>query len=574
MEQDRVYVSPRPLPGPPGPADDIWFGGTIYTIDQENRTAGALAVKGGRIAAVGGEEEVFALRGEGTRLHDLCGHTVLPGMIDTHTHAPGVLEKKMFTIFMGDAETKEEAVAAARDFIEAHPGMDRYFGFGYSNKIAGDWRGPKKEWLDEVCKDKPIVIQAMEGHSWWVNSKGFSLFGVERDTVPASGVIHHDEDGELWGTICDIQGVEIPRPRFSEEQDMIALRAYQEQMHRFGYTGMMSMSGQITPNPVAAMHELDGRGELKMRVSASLTVYPEREIGEQLDYIARKREEYRSERLDLRVAKFFGDGTTGGGTAYLSEPYSNAAPGEEAQCGYFLWEREKLAAAFLGALRRGLQIHIHSIGDESTSVALDCIGQAQREAGEGDWRTGVAHLDVTKPRDIPRLAALHCTAAVQTFWHFKEPGVWEEELLPMLGPERAERVYPLRSLFEAGIVVTNSSDEPSTVDPNPFQAIEAGVTRNLYSPEKYGVEPITDADDPKWLLGPDERVSVLEMVRSYTINAAYAMFKEDMLGSLEVGKYADFLELSQDIFHCDPLMIERTRVLRTVFDGEIVYESK
>ena len=157
MEQDRVYISPRPLPGPPGPADDIWFGGTIYTIDQENRTAGALAVKGGRIAAVGGEEEVFALRGEGTRLHDLCGHTVLPGMIDTHTHAPGVLEKKMFTIFMGDAETKEEAVAAARDFIEAHPGMDRYFGFGYSNKIAGDWRGPKKEWLDEVCKDKPIV---------------------------------------------------------------------------------------------------------------------------------------------------------------------------------------------------------------------------------------------------------------------------------------------------------------------------------------------------------------------------------------------------------------------------------
>lgn len=556
-------------------ADTVWKNGSIHTIDEADRIVSAMAVKDGVILFAGTDEEAEAYIGKDTEVIDLEGKTVIPGLIDAHTHAPGTLMAEMYAISPPNSTDVEEVLASVKEFVDSHPEMDAYFGRGYSSALGNSSKGPKGEWLDEICPDKPIIIQEVGGHAWWMNTKGFELAGITRDTVPEAGNIFKDEAGELWGTVANIKGISIPKASYTEEQWEEAVEIYQDQLHEMGYTSIASMSGEVTPNPIEAIHKLDQEGKLKLRVNASLTIFPDKPIGEQLDYLAEKREEYKSPLFDVSFAKFFADGAVEGSTAYLSEPYTDKLENGNDNYGGFYWDPETLPSVFEETMKRGLQVHVHSIGDKATTLTLDALEKAQKSLGDKDYRNGITHLQVVNPADFGRFEELGVVAVVNPFWHLKEPDWWEPVEKAVLGEERAEHEYPVKSIWSTNAVVASASDGVSTPDPWPMRGIEGAVTRNLTDPEYYGVEnDIEDMDDPLYLLDPDERLSVEEAVRSFTINGAYSMFRENETGSLEVGKFADFLVLDQDIFTINPVNIDNTTVLQTIFNGEVVFEKK
>jgi predicted amidohydrolase YtcJ len=229
---------------------------------------------------------------------------------------------------------------------------------------------------------------------------------------------------------------------------------------------------------------------------------------------------------------------------------------------------------FAAANAEGFQIHVHSIGDAATRQVLDAFAYALDQNGPGDYRNLITHLQLVDPDDIPRFGELNIIANLQPYWAFKEPYWWEIVDEPLLGPERAEREYPMQSFINAGTLLVSSSDHGVTPYPIPFWAIEVGVTRNLNNAEFYEVDNIIDIDDPTWLLAPTERVSLTDMIKSFTINSAFQNFRETTTGSIEVGKSADLVIVSQNLFEISPLDIDKTEVLATIFKGELVWQAE
>jgi predicted amidohydrolase YtcJ len=257
----------------------------------------------------------------------------------------------------------------------------------------------------------------------------------------------------------------------------------------------------------------------------------------------------------------------------MLEPYEKAAEKGPNYRGEFLWDMDVLKKAFALINKEGYQIHVHSIGDAATKNTLDALEYAHTQV-PGDFRPAITHVQVVAPEDFARFKKLGVIASVQTgFWGFKEPYWWEVVDHAFLG-ERAEHEYPLKSFFKAGVVVISSSDHAVMPIPNPLWAIRAGVTRNLNHAAYYGIDDITDMDDPKWLLNKNERASLDEMIRSYTINSAYAHFLENESGSIEVGKSADMVIISKDITKLDPIKIDSAEILKTIFRGEVVFEAE
>jgi predicted amidohydrolase YtcJ len=296
-------------------------------------------------------------------------------------------------------------------------------------------------------------------------------------------------------------------------------------------------------------------------------------VDEQIEIMKAERAKHNSGQIRFTTAKFFLDGSIEGLDGCLLLPYGSASGKGDDYKGVFLWEEEKLVDAFQKCLEAGFQIHCHSIGDGAANKALNALEKAKRQLPEGDYRTVFTHLQLVSPADIKRMKAHNIVANVQTYWHLKSPVLYHQIEKPLLG-ERAEREYPLQSLFQEGIVVSASSDYPVTPDPNPFYAIEAGVTRNLYNAAAFGVKDITNVDESSYLLNKEERASVSDMVRAFTINGAYSGFQEKFTGSLESGKAADFIEVSADPFEINPSEIEFITVKKTYFSGRLVYSAE
>jgi predicted amidohydrolase YtcJ len=552
--------------------------GIVYTVDGARwaeRPAEALIYdEDGELLYVGTNVGADAYaRAEGLTVEetDLDGKTVLPGFIDTHVHMPGSSMTELYEIYIYRARTKEETLKIVRDFVEIHPEMEAYFGSGFLMGIGDDTRGPRKEWLDEICADKPITLGSSDGHSLWLNSKALELNGIlPGTTIPPGGNIPVDaETGELWGIVTDCESLVTIAPAYDDEQQYAAMKQFQETMLRWGYTGAML----ISPHFIAPdfLKRLDDDGLLRMKLNISGLADPDRDFDEALEEIERYREQFAdSDHVRVSTVKYFADGVVEGITAYLSEPYDTRTgmPEDFTGCGY--WEIDQLQECFDRSIENGLQIHVHSIGDAATEEVIDAMALAQAAYPDADPRNVITHLQLVKPDDRRRMGELKIIGSLQPFWHFKEPDWHDSVDAVILGEERAYLAYPTRSLAEAGVKVTFSGDFPVSSVNNPFWAIEAAVTRNLNNPEAYGVAEIESMDDETWLRNPAERVSLAEAIEAYTINGAYQLFREDEIGSLKAGKRADFIVIDRDIFRIDPIKIDETQVLDVVADGHSV----
>lgn len=545
--------------------------GKIYTVsgsDWDQKPVSAMAVSGdGKIMAVGTEDEIKAVLGEGAQLHDLGGKTVVPGFVDAHTNIPGTSLTELYLVDLYGAFDKEETLKRIRDFIEAHPENESYYGLGFNmGVVQKDPADMPVAWLDEICSDKPINLKSYDGHTQWLNTCAMDKLGITKDTVThGSGMIQKNEEGELKGVFTDVRDIGLDDPVFTDEQQVAALKHYIKKMNAWGYTSLNSMAPTFGVSFDKYL-DVEKDGDLTMRATIANLIYSEHPA-EDMEELFRMKDRIKSDKLKVQTAKFFMDGVVEGNTAWLKKPYDPAAGLGDNYNAPPEWDTEELKKYFRMAAEGGFGIHCHCIGDAASSQALDAFESIQDV--DTDCRGAITHLQVVDRADIDRFADMGIIAAIQTFWHLKEPDFYDEIDLASLGKERAENEYPAKSFVNKGVRITASGDFPVSFMNNPFMGIRAGVTRNLYSLAYYG-EEITDIDDPRFLLNPEERLSVKDMIEAYTINGAYQIYREDEVGSLEAGKFADYLILDADPLTIDPLKLDGIKVLHTVFEGKKV----
>lgn len=558
-------------------AAQVLKNGIVYTVAGENwdqTPAEAVAISGdGKILAVGADAEIEAYVGDDTEVTDLAGKTVMPGFIDTHLHFPGTGLTELYEIDLYDKFTKDDTQAAIKAFVDENPDLDAYFGSGFSMSISDSSNGPKKEWLDEIIADKPVVLTSNDGHSSWLNTKAFEEMGITTETKVENGSIPIDPaTGELWGVVTDGSELITLAPEYNEEQQTEAIKQFQSNLLGWGFTAAMG----IAPNSVEPEYikKLEDNGEFVMRINLSGAAQPTSHISDVIAKTQALKESFADSRLvTVSAIKFFADGVVEGVTAYLKEPYASGAEREADYRSHLNYKTNFLKEFYKETMAAGLQVHTHSIGDAATADVLDALEYAQSENPDVDTRNVITHLQLVDEPDKERMAELGVIASTQPFWHLKEPDWYDEIDAKNLGEERAWTEYPVKSLVDKGVRVTFSSDHPVSPVNNPFWAVEAAVTRNLENAEYYGVDDITDPDDPKWLLNPEERVSVGQAVEAYTINGAYQLFRENEIGSLEAGKYADMIVLDQDIVNIDPLKIDGTQVIANIIGGKVTSGS-
>lgn len=558
-------------------ADIALTNGVVYTADERDTVYQAVAVKNNRIIFVGSDDEVAGYLGVDTKVIDLHGKMVIPGMIDTHIHPPGLSLSELYEVQLFGIGSLEGYIEAVKEFIERHPQATVVFGQGWLWSVfTGDelTKGPRKEHLDAVAPDIPVVLRAMDGHSLWVNSKALAVNGITPETeVPPGVVLEKDAaSGELWGTLKEGAMALITQPEYSLAQYIDAMTAFQKKMHSYGITGVLCIASRYINIVLQACDHLEKSGELALRIRGAVTVQPKNDLSAQFAVIDELRKKYNSPHLKVTIAKFFADGVVEGGTSYLLKPYTLAVDKGADYYGEFLWEMERLKQAFYLANRMGLQIHVHSTGDASTRNVLDALEYIRDKVPQQDYRNTITHLQLVDQADIPRFKELNVIASVQPYWHFKGPNWWHNVDYRILG-ERAEEEYPLATFFANGITVASSSDHPITPVPKPLTAIDTGVTRNIPNGSVYGVEDITNMDDDRCLLNKQERATVQQMIKSFTINGAHTMFMEQETGSIETGKLADLVVLDQNLLAINPVDIDKVEVVMTFFDGKMVYEK-
>ena len=563
-------AAPNAVSNEDEPVNAYYENAVIYTVDGQDRMAEALAVRDGKIAFVGSSSDGQRYKDTAQNVVDLQGRFVLPGLIEGHIHSGS---PDFFDFSLIGLPTADDELAAIKKYVDAHPEKDTYLGFGYMASLyPGEEleRGPKKERLDEISPDKPLLVYSFDGHGAWLNSKAFEYLGITPDTPSTpGGEIYKNEDGSLWGTLADSAMSMTSKYPVNQENVADGLATFLQGLNALGYTSIFTPPGNgFFPVPYEGYQTLADRDGLTMRVRGA-GIVTSWQTDEDLTKLEELKKKYDSDALKVIAGKIFVDGVMDNESALLSEPYADN-PSNYGETG---WEQDPLNQAAAAINRAGMLAHIHAIGDEAVTMGLDAIEYAEQNVPDDDERNAITHLQLVKEDDVPRFAELEVTAVADPYWHFKEPQYWESKESPALG-ERAEKMYPMKSFVDAGVTLVSASDFPVTSNPNPFYAVQFGVTRNLVDGKPYDVPDITDMDDPAYLLWPEERVDIKRMIRSFTADAAWALSLDGETGSLEEGKAADFIVVDQNVLEAKPLDIKNTKVLATYLRGEKVFDAE
>lgn len=531
-------------------ADLVLLEGAVYTVDPGLPWAEAVAVRDGRIQAVGSSTEIRDWIGPETRVLELKGAQVLPGFIDSHTHfLTGGFA--LAGIQLRDAGSREEFTARIQAKAEE---LDKGRWI-----LNGDWdhtlfdppRLPVKEWIDRVTPDNPVCVNRLDGHMVFVNSLALELAGVGRDTpTPQGGEIVRDpETGEPTGILKDeamsLVTRHIPEP--SPEEKKQAARTALEHALSHGVTSIHDMAYR---SDFAVYRDLLDSDLL----SARLCVYiPISEI--KTDAPLELTESGDPNFLKLGGLKGFVDGSLGSYTALFFEPYSDN-PEKTGIMVADMYPEGIMEERLRAADRQGLQVAVHAIGDKANRIILDIFEAVFRDHGERDRRWRVEHAQHLHPDDIPRFGRLGVLASVQPY-HAIDDGRWAEQ---KIGPRRARTTYAFRSLLQGGATLVCGSDW--TVAPlDPLTGIYAAVTRSTL-----------DGRNPQgWV--PQEKIGLADVIRGYTLNGAVAEFAEDIKGSITPGKLADLVVLDRNLFEIPPEEILQAQVRMTLVDGRIRYNK-
>lgn len=548
-----------------GKADLVFLNGFVYTVDADRKTAEALAVDGDVILFVGSNEEARKFINKDSKIIDLEGRMLMPGMYDAHAHPIWQYPDWIFGIDMTAAKSQEAYLNLIQEFAEENPEVSVIKGNGWDNPYFPQ-TGPRKELLDALVPDRPVVLVNVNGHSSWVNSKALELLGIDRNTEnPVGGYIIKDPaTGEPTGLLKEeaMYLAEELLPEYSLDNYLEALMSFQADAHSFGLLGVNE--AWLDESYLKVLETAEAEGLLKMRYAGEWWIEEAPEaISESIQRAVEVAKTNRGGNFQVTGAKFFADGTVEEWTAWLTDGYSD----DNNEFNRPQWDdTDHFSRAASAADAEKLRVHFHAIGDLGVKLAVDAIEQAVAANPSWDRRSAVTHLQVVNPRDIQRMGDLGIIALPQPVW-FTKGDYFDEIEVPALGEERASKEYPMKSFFDAGVTVASSSDTIATYL-DPLWGLQMAITR---------VEPVYEHLDPNNsadVLGPEERITLEQAIESYTINGAYSIYMENITGSLEVGKKADLVVLSGNLFdfrdHPEDIF-ENIKVDLTLFDGEFVY---
>ena len=541
------------------PAELVLRGGRIATMDAARSVASSIAVRAGRIVAVGGDADIRPWIGRRTRVVGLRGRTVTPGFGDAHVHPVSAGLSRMRCDLDG-VSGLDAYLAVISAYAASHPDESWIRGDGWS---LPDFPGgvPLRADLDRVVPDRPAYLESSDGHTVWVNSRALELAGITAETPdPDDGRIEREADGHPSGALQEGAAYLVERllPPTAATDLVAALRLAQAELHALGVTHWQDAS--VTPDEAEiAYTTLAGRGELTARVVGAL--WWDRARGaEQVDELVERRARTTSGRYRPTSVKMMQDGVLESGTAAVLEPYFDHEGRPTADRGLSMIDPAAFGAHVTALDGLGFQVHVHAIGDRAVRETLDAIETARRVNGMTETRPHIAHIQVVHPDDIGRFARLGVAANAQALWasHHRQ---MDELTIPVLGPERAGWQYPFGSLLRAGAPFAMGSDwAVSSADP--LLAIETAVTR--VDVEARGARPP---------FVPDERIELIDALAGYTNGSAWVDHLDAVLGSIEVGKTADLAVLDRDLFDRAAGPIGEARVVATFIDGTAVHET-
>lgn len=526
--------------------DLIVVNANAHTMDAAKPTAEAFAVMGNKIVAVGANNEIRAMAGANTRVIDAGGKLVLPGFNDSHTH---FLEGgfQLSNVDLRDAKSPEEFVRRIKEFAAKLPKGQWILGGNWDHENWTPNNLPTRQLIDAATPDNPVFINRLDGHMSLANSLAIKLAGVSKDTKDvAGGVIVRDASGEPTGIFKDAAQSYIEKaiPEFSFAEKTRAAQNATDYAASLGVTSVQEMS---TGDNVGVYQELLRQGKLKTRIYGCSPLPIWQRIGNTGIHYA-----FGSAMLRVGCLKGFADGSLGSTTAWLFEPYLDA-PNSTGLMGA---EIPKMYENAKNADKAGLQVNIHAIGDRANAEILDIYEKIEKENGMRDRRFRIEHAQHLRQQDIPRFGKLNVIASMQPY-HAIDDGRWAWK---RLDEKRLKGTYAFRSLLDSGAHLAFGTDW-NVAPLNPLYGIYAAVTRRT----------LDDKNPNGWI--PEQKISVEEAVRAYTMGSAYAEFQENVKGSISVGKLADFIVLSDDVFKMNPIEIGKAKVLMTVMDGKVVYEG-
>jgi predicted amidohydrolase YtcJ len=531
-------------------AELIVHNARIYTVDRMHPVARAMAVRGGRIVFVGAERGAMALRAGGTRVVDLQGKTVIPGMVDAHAHLAGLGTSLRIVSLVG-TRSVDDVIARVAARAKEVPRGSWILGRGWDQNDWPDTRFPTHEALSRALPDHPVYLTRVDGHAAFVNEAALRAASIEADTPdPDGGRILRGANGAATGVLVDRAQLIVNRviPPPSRQEQRASILAAVREANRWGLTGIHDAG--VARATIDLYEELAKAGEYTLR-NYVMVANDSADIGH---YLARGPQSGLYDgHLWIRSIKVVADGALGSRGAALLEPYSDDA----GNSGLEVTPARRIRAIAIQALRRGFQVNTHAIGDRANRTALDAYAAALAEVPVADHRFRVEHAQILHHEDIPRFSELGVIPSMQAS-HQTSDMYWAGN---RIGSGRLLGAYAWRSLLDLGNIIPNGSDFPVEAV-NPLISFHAAVSRQ-------------DAND--WPAGgwfPEQRMTREEALESMTIWPAYAAFQERELGSLSVGKYADFVVLDQDIMRVAPSAILATRVLATYIGGRAVYEAR
>ncbi|MDJ0420275.1 MULTISPECIES: amidohydrolase [Rhodococcus] len=545
-----------------GPADLVFTGGSIATLDPARSRATTVAVTGGRISAVG-HDEVRELIGTRTEVVDLTGRLLLPGFQDAHIH-PVVAGLEYARCNLTGTSDAAATLAAIRSYADAHPELPWIVGGGWSME-AFDGGTPTAQLLDTVVRDRPVFLPNRDHHGAWANTRALDLAGITRDTPdPVGGRIERDADGAPTGMLQEsaMELVGCHTPQHTPDDRLKALLHAQQHLHSLGITAWQdALLGDTSgiSDVSDAYLTAAGDGSLTARVAGAL--WWDRDRGaEQVPDLLRRRSLLRVGRMRADTVKIMLDGVAESRTAAMISPYLDGCGCATAHSGTSFVDPDELRGYVTELDALGFQVHFHALGDRAVRDALDAVDAARTTNGFRDTRPHLAHLQVVDPGDIPRFRALGVTANMQPLWAAHEPQM-DELTIPFLGDERSRRQYPFGSLLRSGATLAAGSDWPvSSADP--IHGIHVAVNRVLPGRDGQG--------RPVFL--PEQRIDLTAALTAYTAGSAYVNHLDDT-GSIEVGKLADLVVLDRDPFTGTADAIGETRAVLTYVGGDRVYTA-
>ncbi|PKL89810.1 MAG: amidohydrolase [Ignavibacteriae bacterium HGW-Ignavibacteriae-2] len=525
-----------------------YINGKVFTVDENKKWAEAVVTYGDKIIFVGNNIDARKFINEDTKVIDLNNRLMLPGFIDSHAHII-MGGEFLLSVDLSQAKSANEFILLLKNHIVQKRG--KWIKGGNWNHQNWDIKDlPSKEWIDEFSIDTPVFVSRADYHMALANSCALKLAGITKDTPdPVGGLIERSKlTGEPTGILKDkaMELVYNVIPDLSEEENEASITAAMNLAKSYGVTSIHDICYK---NHFRALQNADNKGYLTCRVYARLPIDLHQHLIE-----AEIQKNFGSDKLKIGSVKAFADGALGASTAYFFEPYEDDNKNFGLAMDILIDGR--LKEWMLQCDKHKLQLSVHAIGDRAISEILDIVEEMNKQNPKWDRRFRIEHAQHMRQSDFKRCAELNVIVSVQPY-HLFDDGSW---IVDKIGQERMLTTYAFNSFVKNNVKMCFGSDW-SVATLNPLKGIYAAVTRHT-----------CDNNNPDGLI-PDEKITVEEAIKCYTINAAYSAFSEDKLGSICVGKFADMVVINRNIFEIDPNEIKGTEVDLTVFNGEIIFSK-